>query len=178
VRGIGGRRPFAMHTLQVTPPASLAPMPLPQTRRNLLASRDRHPPRRGRHGHRLRRAALAARRARRAQFLLPELAARPDIASRFSRKPAQGRRISSHHVAKVTTSTASATCRSSVMEHLDGETLAAHLARRGCAPVDERSTSSSRHARRSTKRTRSARHRDLKPGESVPHRRTRAEPRC
>ncbi len=71
------------------------------------------------------------------KFLLPELAARPDLARRFLQEARAGRRITSAHVAKVHDIDNFGDVPFIVMEHLEGETLAAHLARRGALPVDE-----------------------------------------
>ncbi len=71
------------------------------------------------------------------KFLLPELAARPDIADRFVQEARAGRSITSVHVAKVHDIDRFGDLPFIVMEHLEGETLAACLARRGALPVDE-----------------------------------------
>jgi TPR repeat protein len=71
------------------------------------------------------------------KFLLPELAARTDIASRFMQEARAGRSITSRRVATVHEIDRHGDLPFIVMEHLEGETLAAYLARRGALPVDE-----------------------------------------
>ena len=71
------------------------------------------------------------------KFLLPDLAARPDVARRFLQEARAGRRLTSVRVAKVHDIDTHGDLPFIVMEHLDGETLAAHLARRGALPFAE-----------------------------------------
>ena len=114
----------------------------------------------GRHGRRRRRAARAARRARRDQ--VPRARALRDSTKRssaFLREARAAVQIKSEHVARVLdVGTLESGAPYIVMEYLDGQrSRAAAAAPRARSPIaDAASTTCSRPARRSPRRTRSA----------------------
>ena len=114
---------------------------------------------RRRHGGRRRGDARRARRAGRGEVLLPQAAVgQPDAVARFVREAKAAIKIRSEHVVRVLDSgKLESGAPYIVMEYLEGRDLARRCSRRsGPLPVaDARSTTSSRRATRSPRRTRS-----------------------